>query len=297
MDDFTRADLCPSIYELLAQKCTVKGLSGEEISIKIQNEYGGDAVYSVLAKQLGVCLSKIVYLKLDQEKYLCDIYYEDILRVCKPTENWELIVITIDIEDEAHANTLLINHKLRIVEHFDPFGSESIIYCDKSIRKWIKEYYNNYFIVKPEDICPVGPQNVLGGGTCYMWSLLYFYLRLRCSKTDPSVLTEALLSLPRQELIDLLVRFGCYIIEIGDKLQLGMVKSLYYISRNILIENEFNSTAMNLVDQLERYYTSAETIKLLRTILSSNMLMSKLEPYNHTLIEKAKKYLLQSEKI
>ena len=279
MDEFTRADLCPTIYEVMAQSCPMTGVKAEDLSGTLQRTYGTELVYAVLSKELGVCLSTVLHLNYQKRNNSCRLFDEEIIKTCPPTDNWEINILLSRIDEGYHISILLINHKLMQVEYFEPNGSASWTFaCGKTLREWAQQHYKDYFFIFPEDVCPVGPQAVLGEGTCWLWSSLYFYLRVRCPDADPGILIESLLTMEKSELNDLVTRFGCYLMETGNKLHLDVVTPLYFSAQKILRNDIFDPTIAEFSQRLERYYLTAQLKALTNTILSSDELVFQIDP-------------------
>lgn len=109
-------------------------------------------------------------------------------------------------EKYGHSNALIINKNTRIIERFEPRGSEkNVHYDDLRIENTIKNFIGDYFVgfeyLSPYDfIGNQGPQTKamlnnelnaelqldFGRGLCVNYTMLYLYLRLKCllSPTD-----------------------------------------------------------------------------------------------------------------
>ena len=115
---------------------------------------------------------------------------------------WNLDIMSAD-GVKAHANLMFYDKNNKSLERFDPHGYSSTVWIqDPRIDKKIIEFLSNevsimdiYSYIKPQEICPVGPQNLekIGdvivtdpGGFCAAWSLWYADLRLSNPDISPS---------------------------------------------------------------------------------------------------------------
>ena len=128
---------------------------------------------------------------------------------------------------QPHANVLLINHKYKTIEVFDPFREESPIERISGLIKFIKENMSKFFNVKgyevesPYEACP----NLRGIqddedrshfehcvdfeelGFCQTYTHIYIHLRLLSSHNNPSETVKALASLDRQSLNSFILKY------------------------------------------------------------------------------------------
>lgn len=287
MDLFTHPEISPLICSLITTECPIPGINAEDLSITLQKSFGTELVYSVLSKELGITLHHVLHLNYLQKDRSARLFSEEEINKSVTTD-WEVNIILSNIDKMNHISILLVNSKFKIVEYFEPNGSTHwTLACGNVLSKWAQAHYDDYLFIYPEEVCPTGAQSILGQGTCWLWSSLYFYLRIQCPTIDPSVLNESLITLNKDDLNMLITNFGCYLLEISKTLNLDIITPLYFKSQKILRADIFDPAVANFSKYLENLYLNANLDVLSQVILSSDDLVPQLMNKDSELVERA----------
>lgn len=182
---------------------------------------------------------------------------KNFIQSCIDNKNVNLIFIPLGIYGKGewgvgwgHANFLIYNKKLKLLERFEPHGYTSTdshySVIDKAVIKYffglkipIDEYNNNLFA----DKCYLGPQNQQTpeayekGGFCVAWTL--FVLELRVS--HPELTTDQVL----KKFHDC-IEFG----GLKKKSRLAFIKKYYtdLLERSLLFSSGYS------IDEIDRVY-------------------------------------------
>ena len=294
MDLFTHPEIAPLICSLITTECPIPGINAEDLSVTLQKAFGTELVYSVLSKELNVTLHHVLHLNYLSKDRSCPtrgasarLFSEEEINKSGSTD-WEINIILSNIDKMNHISVLLVNSKLKIVEYFEPNGSTHwTLACGNVLAKWSSSHYDDYLFIYPEEVCPTGAQSILGQGTCWLWSSLYFYLRIQCPTIDPSVLNESLITMDKDDLDMLITKFGCYLLEISKTLNLDVITPLYFKSQKILRTDMFDPTVADFSKYLENLYLNANLDTLSQIILSSDEIVPQLMDKDPELIQRA----------
>jgi len=136
------------------------------------------------------------------------------LKQCAANPKVRFIVIPLGLEitneDSGHANYLIIDKKLKTVEHFEPHGGRSFIEREFDISQLetvLTDYFKKfgYTYLPPRKVCPnIGIQSIQEkyrqrlkkidpSGYCLAWSILYADLRLSYPDIPPLLLQDLIL--------------------------------------------------------------------------------------------------------
>lgn len=281
---------CPAIEEISNQTCSTN-VNPTAISLMLQKTYGSDLVYAILAKQLAVCLSRKIFLEYIEGTNGCSIEHIETRKqsdACSQSD-WELNVLLTDIiegnEVVKHGSILIINHAQRFIEYFEPNGAVSWTEpCGAILVAWAQKQYPGYVFIMPEDFCPIGPQSVTGQDTCWLWSLLYFYLRIKCPSASPRILIDKLLSRGPLELSNLLIRFGCYIKGFAGDHKLGTAYAFYKEAKTKVVQlletaayKEDAPIIYAFSDKIDSSYLSGDVKDMISTVFSNKKLVSRMD--------------------
>lgn len=138
------------------------------------------------------------------------------IKKCSNNPKTRFVLISLGLElkaakTEGHANYLILDKKMKTVEHFEPHGGRSFIehmyrvpILEDVLRKYFLKNFG-YKYIPPREVCPyIGLQTVENayrrrlksvdpGGYCVAWSILYADLRLTYPDIPPLVLQDLVL--------------------------------------------------------------------------------------------------------
>lgn len=252
------AELCSAIRSFYETPCELD-VDAETLSQYIQEAYGRDILYSILAHRYGVCHAHSVVLKYVQSRRECAFRGAFELGPCAPDVVWQLVDISTSIDHGGHMSIMLVNTQAREAEYYEPNGRTAWTEpCGTVLEWWLSTKFPGFRFLDASRSCPRGLQKIEGGGTCWLWSLLYFVLRIDCP-LDRDVLLEALSAMSSSELHDLIRHFGCYILQLGQRLRLDLASELYWTMHKALdAEWAARSDDPELAQQVQRAQKRAD---------------------------------------
>jgi hypothetical protein len=140
------------------------------------------------------CTRDYYYIELDCESVskTCKKVKQELEKKCEKKHRFQVITLSIQghkdksNKDFQHRNALIVDHKKKEFERFEPNGSMPY---DSTIDGILDTDFRNdfglegYSYIKPLDFCPkIGPQQKLRGtkmiSSCIIWSLWYIEQRL-----------------------------------------------------------------------------------------------------------------------
>lgn len=282
---------CPEIEDIISKQTCSLNVSPTAISLTLQKIYGSDLIYAILANTLFACLSKKIFLEYNEKFGTCSIKgIVTNIQTCSPQSVWELNVILSDIIEYdqvvKHGSILVINHAQRFVEYFEPNGSVSwTLPCGTILQEWAMRQYPTYSFISPNDFCPIGLQQVTKQDTCWLWSLFYFYLRVKCPSTNPQTIINNLLNRGPLEISNLLIKFACFIKTFAGEHKIGTVYSFYKEAKDQIVKIAINAGDKHYAHYLDSFirtidtmYLSGEVNTLVTTILAYKELVKKMDP-------------------
>ena len=158
-------------------------------------------------------------------------------------DNKEIIFVNLNLQNKdtvshsSHANGLIFNTIQKTIERFDPHGPEEYIDPDTNMKKYTNPYYDQVYVdykmkekfetILPEytylginEICPViGPQIKTDAfkGLCLTWTLMYTLLRILNPRIKPEVITKKMSEGSRDDILNKILRFNRYVIDVLRK--------------------------------------------------------------------------------
>lgn len=172
-----------------------------------------DHVVNELRIRYMTCTRDYYYIELDcVSTKECKKKKQELEKKCEKKHRFQVVTLSIQGHKESngtskdfqHRNALIVDHKTKEYERFEPNGSmpyDSFIddILDTDFRRDFE--LDGYTYIKPIDFCPkLGPQQQLRGtkliSSCVIWSL--WYIEERLSDPDRS----------RQDIVETVVNKG-----------------------------------------------------------------------------------------
>lgn len=164
-----------------------------------------------------------------------------------PIPRYELIYVGLRFTNscDTHTSLLLVDNKDQTIDFYDPNQDEVIhSLCTKSILSLFPEF-KAYEVNDAEETCMFPLQRVASsatGGSCWLWSLFYFAVRLNCGAEAANALTQVA---TRREsatmIIQFLLQFACYVKTLVDTLFLEDMVSLWKLYKEADQKRRVNS--------------------------------------------------------
>ena len=109
----------------------------------------------------------------------------------KVAREWYKLWSTRPQDASGHATSAIIDRDKGTIEWFDPVGlntnyASAVI---DALRHYFQQNYQHWTFVEPYAMCPPGTWQE-DEGTCALWALLYFYLRMQCVKMSGQQILE-----------------------------------------------------------------------------------------------------------
>jgi len=157
-----------------------------------------------------VCTRDYYYIELDCETStkMCKKIKQELEKKCDKKHRFQVVTLSIQghkdtsNKDFLHRNALIVDHKKKEFERFEPNGSMPY---DSTIDEILNTDFrtdfglHGYIYIKPEDYCPrLGPQKTLRGtklvSSCSIWALWYIEQRLSNPDKDKYDIVDEVLS-------------------------------------------------------------------------------------------------------
>lgn len=201
LDDWDNMDIqikkYPSLYEKYIQTYDIVKDNYREIKnilkpnlqgprLKSDNIYYDKLIYSLVERMM--TKQRILFDTSGKEEFY--IPYVSRLRQCLNSgKRYIVFFVRLKINDEYHANVIIMDTKEKKVERFEPQGLEHGFYDNDITDKIIKKYFDKlgYKYIGTSHLCPYGVQDIVErysmdeyqlSGFCKSWSFLYALLRL-----------------------------------------------------------------------------------------------------------------------
>lgn len=256
------------------------------LSKYLQNTYTQGFMFAVLAKILGACMNKMLYFKISGLIWKSCTHFLIPINKKECVNKFEVIPINYILSNNIlHTNVILIDHEKRVIEIFEPYGASRITQsCDQTINDVLTEMYSNYKIVFPEIVCSVGPQTLEKSDSCFLWSALYFYLRIKCYHLSREQLIDGILDLQLNQnsrivtylksylkyghTHNLILGFGCYLNNLFVDLALEPFSRFFLIIQGS--SKQLNESNMYISD-LTNAYLSLDIDAFIQILLDNNL--------------------------
>ena len=207
-----------------------------EIISSILQRHGKFQLFFVAAHENKACMADVLVVALkihtDTKTVTCEIKTQSLNPLvaseterCSPDIPFHVVLLEMLIYEETkgkpleirnlHTALLLVDNKSKEFEFYEPEGSKPIQEaCGPLVREWVAKRYPDYRFLPGGEMCPVGLQSVGRGGTCWLWTLFYFYGRVRCDKKQLKLDLNRLVLLGPNVLNSVLFKFGCHILSL-----------------------------------------------------------------------------------
>ena len=281
---------CSLIDKFKTQKCNSE--NPEYLSKYLQTTYTEGFIFALLAKLSNVCMNKMLYFIIQGLVWKSCSYQLATFNKNRCSNRFEIIPVNyIFTGNTLHVNVILIDHQNREIELFEPYGASRVTQsCDKQLIDILDQMYPNYKVIFPEIFCPIGPQTVEKSGSCFIWSALYFYLRINCLQLSRRGLTDAMLDLQSDQdtrLVtyiksyfrfshthNLIVGFACYVNDLVSELKLEPFARFFVNIHANALKNLQNSTTF--IDEITYAYLTLDINKFVQILLDHNLYNSEI---------------------
>lgn len=191
-----------------------------------------------------------IFLKKENGKYTVDTLKSTKILVFTPRSATLIFPIIIQASDRYNGHSACLIKKDNELEYFDPVGNSNWYKPTVDyLRSIVNTKNRSIKFIETKDFCPaIGPQRVVEKPWCYMFTLLYIFIRIRHQQLSRNKVVELFLNMGRDKLTkyivsstnycyDYIVRNKLYLLAENHASILDHTKSIYkYLDKLPIIE-------------------------------------------------------------